>query len=185
MRLEDILVILRTGRGVSYDGEAVDELTHAMQCAGQAMAAGASDELIVAAALHDVGRAPAVRSRFGELPHEHAGARYCWEPFGGRVAWLIASHVPAKRCLVAIDPDYRAGLSPASVRSLAAQGGPLAGDELEDFQSHLWYEDAISLRRWDDGAKDPLAVTPSLSDLTPYFERVGTFDLTEARLTPS
>jgi gamma-butyrobetaine dioxygenase len=38
-----------------YGGEAVDQRRHALQCAGQAVAAGADGELVLAAALHDIG----------------------------------------------------------------------------------------------------------------------------------
>jgi gamma-butyrobetaine dioxygenase len=39
-----------------YGGEAVSELEHALQCAELAAAAGADEELVLAALLHDVGR---------------------------------------------------------------------------------------------------------------------------------
>jgi predicted HD phosphohydrolase len=51
----ELVDLLKTGSGW-FDGEAVDELTHALQTANLAQAAGADDELITAAALHDSGR---------------------------------------------------------------------------------------------------------------------------------
>ena len=45
-----------------YDGFAVDQLTHSLQTAARAEAAGADDELVVAALCHDIGKAiPASR----------------------------------------------------------------------------------------------------------------------------
>ena len=44
------------------------------------------------------------------------------EMVADRVAALVEAHVPAKRYLVATDPDYRSRLSEVSLRTLAAQG---------------------------------------------------------------
>ncbi|MBV8085412.1 MAG: HD domain-containing protein, partial [Chloroflexi bacterium] len=158
---------------VSYDGEAVDELTHALQAFGQAVAAGADDELVIAAALHDIGRAPAVRQRFGRIPHEQAGAAFVREMLPERVAWLVGAHVAAKRYLVATDSAYAGTLSPASVASLKLQGGPMSGDEVVRFEREPWHTQALALRRWDEGAKDPHAATPTLDELRPYLVRLG------------
>jgi predicted HD phosphohydrolase len=123
--------------------------------------------------MHDCGRLPAVAARFPELAHEEAGSRFCAEIFGPRVAWLISAHVPAKRYLVATDREYAGRLSPASVRSLEVQGGPMRGDELAAFAGHPWALDAAALRRWDDLAKVPGAPTPTLDELAPIFARAA------------
>lgn len=60
--------------GLPDGGEPVDQRTHALQCAWHAARSGDRDELVLAAALHDVGRADPVRARYPELPHELAGA---------------------------------------------------------------------------------------------------------------
>jgi predicted HD phosphohydrolase len=169
---EALVDLLRTGSGW-FDGEAVDELTHALQTAQHARDAGADDELIAAAALHDCGRLPTIAARFPEMAHEEAGSRFCGDIFSPRVAWLISAHVPAKRYLVATDPDYAGRLSPVSVRSLEVQGGPMRGDELATFARHPWALDAAALRRWDDRAKVPGAPTPTLDELVPIFARAA------------
>lgn len=155
-----------------YGLEPVDQRAHALQCAAQAIDAGADDELVAAAALHDVGRAPSVGPRYPSLPHEAAGARWARPALGERVAWLVAAHVPAKRYLVATDAGYAAALSPASTHSLEVQGGPLSGRGLDAFAAHPWCADAVALRRWDEGAKVPGAATPEPDDLVPWFERL-------------
>jgi predicted HD phosphohydrolase len=94
---------------------AVDQRRHALQCAGHAVAAGSDDELVLAAALHDIGRAEPVRAEFPGLPHEQAGAAFARDRIGEGVAWLIGQHVPAKRYLVAVDEAYFGQLSPAPV----------------------------------------------------------------------
>jgi gamma-butyrobetaine dioxygenase len=141
--------------GLPYGGEAVDQRTHALQTAWYAVEAGADDELLLAAALHDIGRAEPVRAAHPGLPHELAGAAFAGRTIGARAAWLIAQHVPAKRYLVATDPTYRDLLSPVSIRSLARQGGPMDEHEAARFRAHPMAADAARLRRWDDAAKDP------------------------------
>ena len=158
--------------GLPYGGEPVDQLTHARQCAGHALEAGADDELVVACLLHDVGRARPVSASFPGLAHEVAGARFCAGILPPRVAWLVAAHVPAKRYLVATDPLYRDALSSASVRSLEAQGGTMDPVEVDAFARHPWAEHAVALRRWDEAAKEPAADAPPLDRLLAYVDRV-------------
>jgi predicted HD phosphohydrolase len=167
-----VLALLESGAGRFSDGEPVDERDHALQCALLAATAGADDELVVAAALHDIGSHPDVRARFPGAPHEEAGAAFAQELFGERVAWLIAQHVPAKRYLVATDPAYAATLSDASVRSLARQGGAMSSDEAAEFEAQPWCADAARLRQWDDLAKVPGAPTLAADELRSIIGRV-------------
>lgn len=145
--------MLESLRGV-WDEEVVDEWDHAMQAAACAIADGADDELVLAAALHDIGHSPLLGG-----PHvdDHSGLAHDWiaPRFGPRVAWLAGAHVSAKRYLAAADPAYAASLSPTSVASLAEQGGAHVDPE---FSEHPWCADALRLRRYDDAAKDPAAV---------------------------
>jgi predicted HD phosphohydrolase len=157
--------------GLPYGGEAVDQRLHALQCAGHAVAAGADDELVLAAALHDIGRAKPVCAEFPGLPHEEAGAAFARDRVGEGVAWLIAQHVPAKRYLVAVDEAYFGQLSPASVRSLEKQGGPMRAAEVREFGSHPRAEAAVALRRWDEAAKDPDDAGLPMEDLLRIFDR--------------
>ncbi|MBW8780210.1 MAG: phosphohydrolase, partial [Burkholderiales bacterium] len=70
--------------------------------------------------------------------------------------------VAAKRWLTAVEPAYLRGLSPASVHSLAQQGGPFQGGEIARFEALPHAGDAVRLRRWDDLAKTPGRATPGL-----------------------
>jgi predicted HD phosphohydrolase len=148
-----------------YGGEAVDQLAHALQAGTLAVRAGARPAVVAAALLHDIGRSPAVTAELPDAPHERAGAAYCTRLLGHEVGWLVGAHVLAKRALVTIEPGYAALLSPVSVRSLAAQGGPAAEAEVERFLQHPLAVDAMLVRRWDDEAKVPGAPTPSLEEL--------------------
>jgi len=53
---ETLLESMARSAARRYGGEAVSELEHALQCAELAQAAGAHEELVLAALLHDVGR---------------------------------------------------------------------------------------------------------------------------------
>jgi len=172
MTSDDVLALLESGAGRFSEDEPVDERMHALQCAHLAASAGADDELVVAAALHDIGYHPDVKARFPDMPHERSGAAFAADLCSRRVAWLVAQHVPAKRYLVATDPEYAATLSDASVRSLARQGGPMSAAEIAEFEAQPWSADAARLRRWDDLAKVPGAPTLAADDLRPILSRV-------------
>ena len=59
----------------------------------------------------------------------------------------------AKRYLCATDADYLAHLSPASVDSLAVQGGPMSAADVQAFESRPYHRDAVRLRLYDDDGK--------------------------------
>ena len=109
----------------------VSQSEHALQTARLAEVAGASEPLIVAALLHDIGhllddqdeRALIREGRDGR--HETRGAALLRRFFRPEVTRPVALHVAAKQYLGAVDADYAEGLSPASMRSLELQGGPL------------------------------------------------------------
>ncbi|MBF8192222.1 HD domain-containing protein [Nonomuraea sp. K274] len=160
--------------GLPYGGEVVDQRTHALQTAAHAAAADADDELILAAAFHDIGRARPVAAAHRGMPHEQAGAAFARDHLTDRSAWAIEQHVAAKRYLVTVDPAYHDTLSPVSVRSLRAQGGPMSREEAAAFEAHPWSPDAIALRQWDDAAKDPQGPVLPMNDLIAAYERVMT-----------
>jgi predicted HD phosphohydrolase len=154
--VEEIFEACRSMAGLPYDGEPVDQLQHALQCAWLARCTGGDDEFVVACLLHDVARAPAVAGVAYDAEGEHhgeAGARWLAPRVGERAAWLAEQHVPAKRYLVATDPSYREQLSEVSARTLRAQGGPMSAAEVEAFSSEPDWEAAVALRRIDDRGK--------------------------------
>lgn len=157
--------------GLPYGGEPVDQRQHALQAAALAQAEGADDELVLAALLHDIGRAKPVTKLYPRIGHDEAGERFLRDVLGERVAWLVGSHAEAKRYLVTTDPDYFAILTPASVRSLEVQGGRMTTNEVKRFAMHPWADDALRLRRWDDGAKDPAASGADLHELIQVYVR--------------
>lgn len=171
----DVLDLLAGGGAAAYFGEHVTQLDHALQCAALAESDGASEALVVAALVHDVGH---LLQRLGESAarrgidalHEIAGARWlAHQRFPLSVTEPIRLHVAAKRYLSATDAAYAAALSPASRQSLALQGGPFGAEEIDVFERAPHHDGAVALRRWDDLAKVPGRVVPGLEH---YRERV-------------
>jgi predicted HD phosphohydrolase len=171
--VDEIILACQSMAGLPYDGEPVDQLQHALQCAWLAGEQSDDDEFIVACLLHDIARAPAVAGIPYDGPREHhgeAGARWLTPRVGARVAWLAEQHVPAKRYLVATDPDYRAQLTEVSARTLQAQGGPMSDSEIAAFRARPDWELAVALRRIDDRGK---VVGLEVPHLDAYRELLG------------
>jgi putative nucleotidyltransferase with HDIG domain len=180
-----------------YIGEPVSQLQHSLQCA--ALAANASpavDEATqVAALLHDIGQftpeediarlmaknrfsgiqnmGPSATESVGRIGHETIGAD-CLHALGfpGKVVRLVGSHVAAKRYLCAVEAGYYDRLSDASKKSLEFQGGPMAGQELDDFESDQWCGEMCQLRKWDDEAKVEGLVVRDLESWRQPIERL-------------
>jgi predicted HD phosphohydrolase len=173
--VDEIVGACRSMVGLPYDGEPVDQLEHALQCAALARDGREDAEFVVACLLHDIARAPAVAGIPYDGPGEHhglAGARWLEPRVGARVAWLAEQHVPAKRYLVAVDPDYRTALSDVSARTLEAQGGPMSDTEIKAFRCHPDWPLAVALREIDDRGKVPGAVVPGLDSYRPDLSAV-------------
>jgi phosphonate degradation associated HDIG domain protein len=166
--IDEIFARLGSRGGAMYGGEAVTQLQHALQAATLARREGAPATLVAAALLHDYGHLVAedegAALRGVDRRHEEAAANHLAAWFPPAVTEPIRLHVAAKRYLCAVDPDYLAGLSPASVASLAVQGGPFSAEEARRFRAGPHAEAAIRLRIWDDTAKDPAIETPPLAD---------------------
>lgn len=159
--------------GHNFYDESVTQLEHALQCAVLAAADSASDHLVAAALLHDIGHVLVdehhARHDFlaTDSHHERVGASLLARWFRPTVTGPVALHVLAKRYLVATDPEYLAGLSAASRRSLELQGGPLQEGSAAAFARGPYAHDACRLRRWDDHAKRRDAATPALEHFRP------------------
>jgi phosphonate degradation associated HDIG domain protein len=156
--VDEVLALYERWGPERYDEE-VTQLEHALQCAALAREGGASDALVAAALLHDVGHLLELaggrfRSDVDEH-HESRGARYVSSLFGSEVTRPIALHVQAKRYLCAVDPGYAAALSAGSTVSLAKQGGAMSRAQATAFERQPGADDAVLLRRWDDEAKVP------------------------------
>lgn len=166
LSVDDIAELFARHGHQAYDGqrrESVSALEHALQCAQLAEWARADDTLVAAALLHDIGHfVTPVDGDTDDDRHEVLALPYLAARFGDAVLEPIRLHVAAKRYLVATDADYLGTLSPASVHSLALQGGPMGRDEADAFEALPHALAAVQLRRWDDLAKTPGLATPPL-----------------------
>lgn len=169
-----------TRRGAeSYLGERVTMSEHMLQCARLAEKAGAGDDLVAAALLHDIGHYT------NEFPHDalekgtdnhhdEAGAAVLASFFPEKVTECVRHHVAAKRYLCATDPDYFGRLSPASVHTLGLQGGPMSEEEVAAFQKNPHLDAILQVRVWDEEGKTPGETTPPFSHYMRLLNRVVT-----------
>ena len=155
-----------------YLGEAVTQAAHMLQAAVLAEQAGATPALVAAALLHDVGHFTGTVTGHDLMQgtdnrHSEQGANWLAQWFSPEVTEPVRLHVAAKRYLCAVETGYFERLSPASVYTLGVQGGPMAADELGEFEANPFAKDACQVRRWDDDAKDPDASTPPFERFVP------------------
>jgi phosphonate degradation associated HDIG domain protein len=160
-----------------YLGEPVTMAEHMLQGAWFAEKDGASDELVAAALLHDVGH---FTSEFGayspddthDKHHDDAGAEVLAPFFPSVVTECVRLHVAAKRYLCATDPSYFAKLSVASTHSLQLQGGPMNADEVAAFEENPHFREAVRVRLWDEAGKVAGLKTRDFRDYAPLLQRV-------------
>ncbi len=157
-----------------YIGEAVTVREHLEQSAACAKKDSASDELIIAALLHDIGHfvadfpVDALELGVNNL-HEHAAADLLEAFYPAEVTEPIRQHVAAKKYLCAVDSSYIQHLSQASVNSLKVQGGPMNKAEVQAFESNPHHKDCVKLRHYDDNGKvEGLTIKP----VTSYREKL-------------
>jgi phosphonate degradation associated HDIG domain protein len=172
---QEILNLFKENGGSMYGGEEVTQLEHALQCAQLARQNNASNELITASLLHDIGHLlhdlPDDASDNGiDDMHELLGNKFLHNYFKQAAVEPVKLHVQAKRYLCAVEKGYYESLSEPSKISLSFQGGVMSQDEVLDFEQHEFYKDAVSLRRWDDLAKDPNLVSPKIETFVEAIE---------------
>ncbi|CAB4832197.1 MAG: HD domain-containing protein [Actinobacteria bacterium] len=147
-RVADSLLVMLQQLSAVTDGFAVDQLTHCLQTAARAEAAGADEEVIVASLLHDVGKAisvpnhpkiaaeilrPYVRSDVFHmiLAHQDFQGRHYYEHLG-------------------LDPNAR-----------------------DQYRSEEWFSLAETFAdEWDQTSFDPDGPIPPLSHFEPMVRRV-------------
>jgi phosphonate degradation associated HDIG domain protein len=171
---DQLLRLWANNENRQYSGEPVTHGTHALQAAWLARQAGASDALVIAALLHDLGHwladDPVSPSDRGvDDAHESSGAAWLSQRFDAAVCAPIALHVAAKRFLCR-DPAYLSRLSDDSRRSLALQGGVMDDQSAAVFETQPGAVDAVRLRRWDDEAKRPGWQPWSLEEVWPLID---------------
>ena len=163
--------------GEEYLGEPVTMAEHMLQGAHLAAQQGEEDAVVAAALLHDIGH---FTSEFGTFTmadtadrhHEDAGALLLASFFPAAVVEAVGGHVAAKRYLCATDPAYLSELSPASLHSLALQGGPMSPDEIAAFARTPNLETILRVRRLDDAGKVAGMTMPGFDHYVPLLQRL-------------
>ena len=140
-----------------YIGESLTMSEHMIQTAMLAEKNKSSDDLICSSLLHDYGHfvIKDPNQLVGDKidgRHEIIGANYLKKFFHYKIVEPILLHVDAKRYL-ARNKKYFKNLSEASKISLELQGGTMNDLEAKKFEINKYYESAIKLRKFDEGAK--------------------------------
>lgn len=160
-----------------YLGEPVSMAEHMLQAARCAETAGQPAAVVAAALLHDIGH---FTSAFGtyspedtqDKHHEDAGADLLAPFFPPLVTDCVRHHVAAKQYLCATRPEYLKKLSPASVHTLALQGGPMDAGAVAAFESNPHHHAIIKVRIYDDTGKRAGAPTKTFTDYAPMLQKL-------------
>ncbi len=150
---------------------------HMLQGAWLAERDGASDELVAAALLHDIGH---YCGEFGayspddvaDRHHDATGGEILKPFFPPMISECVRLHVAAKRYLCATDRGYFERLSAASVHSLSLQGGPMSPPEVAAFESNPFHAEAVKVRKWDDGGKVADGETKTFGDYAGMLQKI-------------
>jgi phosphonate degradation associated HDIG domain protein len=177
--VDQVMELLAAGGGSAYFGEPVTVLEHSLQAAHFLKKGGGADTLVAAGLLHDAGHllhaeGEEAAQRGLDTRHEELAVAALAGHFPAAVLDPIRMHVAAKRYLCLAEPRYLAGLSAASVESLALQGGPMNAAEAENFLASPHAREAVRLRRADDAAKVQGLAVPALETYRPLLVSLWT-----------
>jgi gamma-butyrobetaine dioxygenase len=164
---DEIFEIFARRGSTAYFGEKVSTTDHCLQTAYFAQLQKAPPQLVIAALLHDIGHLvmevpDEIEDWLEDARHEEIGGAWLARRFGPAISEPVRLHVPAKRYLCATQQSYFSLLSPASVKTLDLQGGPMSPAEVAAFETEPFYRDAIRVRHWDDSGKVAGMVIPDL-----------------------
>lgn len=158
--------------------EKITQKDHALQCAYLAKISGASDEVILAALLHDIGQMTeaslAGNSSVLHVSHDVIGQLWLKEKgFSEFVCDVARFHTLAKIILCEQDPSYFLTLSKASQDSYLLQknkfSDPGYSKTVDEFLNHPRLPEFLFLRRCDDLAKmEDFTSSQGLPDLQEY-----------------
>lgn len=167
-RIEQV-IDLYVVHGDLADNSGISHRAHAAHTASLARHAGATDELVVTALLHDVGQLVDAAAD----AHEVVGASLVARLFAPIVSNTIALHGDAKRWRSAVDCGYVETLAASSLLAVARHGGPLEPAGCERFEADPYSLMAIHLSRWDDAAHRNPDGNASFDQFVPLLHRLA------------
>lgn len=166
----EIMSLYKNYGNQDYIGEPVSQIEHMCQCAQLAEKEKYDNEVTLAAFFHDIGHLCEhimdvdYMDDYGIVDHEKIGADFlAARGFSRKVTKLIESHVAAKRYLTYKNPAYYEKLSLASKSTLNFQGGRMEEEEAIAFEKDKWFPLYITLRGWDEQAKEEHIPLPDLN----------------------
>ncbi len=166
---DEILTLYKQYGNEDYIGEPVSQIEHMCQCAQFAEKENYDDEVILAAFFHDIGHLcehiteVKYMDGYGIVDHEKIGAEFLSKKgFSKTITRLVESHVAAKRYLTFKNPVYYQRLSEASKNTLNFQGGQMDQQEANNFENEELFTLYITLRGWDERAKEEHVPLPDL-----------------------
>ena len=157
--VDEIFFFYETYGNNDYIGEEVTQIEHMVQSAMLAENDCKSNEIILAAFLHDIGHLIAFNSTdtmggLGATGHENIGAEYLRsKKIIYPIPELVCNHVKGKRYLTYKYADYYNKLSDASKKTLEYQGGPMNQKEAEEFEKDPLFKESLKMREYDDKSK--------------------------------
>nr|CCA80723.1 putative HD phosphohydrolase [blood disease bacterium R229] len=170
LRFDDLRTLFDRHGDIAYSGEPVTRRAHALQAAALAEAAGASDALITAALLHDLGhllnpQGETPTGRGIDDPHPYFALPFLRGVFPRCRA---RTDSPARGCQ-ALPVRHRRALPRVLVGRFGTQPRAAGRGVLRC----PYAADVLCLRRWDDLAKVAGRPTPDLSHFLAVAARVS------------
>ena len=146
--IADRILKFMSGLTKTLDGYQVNRLEHSLQTATRALNDKASEEMIVAALLHDVG------DELAPLNHSEYAAAVLKPYVGEKTHWVVEKHGEFQMYYYAHH---------------------LGGNrnQREKYKGHMYYEDTVKFcENWDQKSFDPNFKSLSLKDFEPYVKKV-------------
>ncbi len=144
----DRVLKFMSGLTDTLEGYKISRLEHSLQAATRAFHDGASDEMIVAALLHDIG------DELAPLNHSEYAAAILKPYVSEKTYWIIEKHGVFQKYYYA----HHLGENK---------------NEREKFKDHKYYSDTVDFcEKWDQKSFDPDYKSMTLKDFEPYVKKV-------------
>ena len=144
----DRILKFMSGLNSTLEGYKITRLEHSLQTATRAFNDKASEEMIVAALLHDIG------DELAPLNHAEYAATILKPYVSKKTHWIVEKH---------------------GIFQMYYYSHHLGGNknEREKFKGHKYYEDTINFcENWDQKSFDPNFKSLTLKDFEPYVKKI-------------